>query len=68
MEVFPHKIDCKENVTKKALLCLLEIEKREGAFRVYSGYVTAKRGLHYDKLPVSLRLSMGLDYPFGWFR
>ena len=52
VEVFPHKNDCKENVTKKASLCLLEIEKRGDALRVNSGDVTTKRGLDYDKLLV----------------
>ena len=50
MEVFPHEIDCKENMTKKASLCLLEIEKRRSAFRVNSVYVMTKQVLHYDKL------------------
>ena len=50
VEVFPHKNDCKENITKKALLCLLEIEKRGNDFRVNSGYVMTKQVLHYDKL------------------
>ena len=40
--------DCKENVTKKASLCLLEIEKRGDAFRVNWGYDTTKLELHYD--------------------
>ena len=50
MEVSLHKNDCKENITKKASFCLLEIEKRRDDFRVNSGYVTTKRGLDYDKL------------------
>ena len=57
MEVFPHEIDCKENMTKKASLRLLEIEKRGDDFRVNSGYVMTKQVLHYDKLLAWIVLS-----------
>ena len=53
---------------KKVPLGLLEIEKRRGIFRLFLGYITTKWEFATDFLPVCLRLSMGLNYPFGWFR
>ena len=39
---------CKDNMPKKVPLGLLEIEKRRGIFRLFLGYITTKRELHYD--------------------
>ena len=43
-----HMNDCKENITKKSPLCLLEIEKRGDFFKVNLGHDTTKLELHYD--------------------
>ena len=59
---------CKDNMPKKVPLGLLEIEKRRGIFRLFLGYITTKWEFATDFLPVCLRLSMGLNYPFRWFR